>query len=67
MQGIGASFAALQAISARNVFLSNISSHDPQEARTGRATVEALQLNREELVRFRRVPIPAKEHPPEEL
>ncbi|WP_395094573.1 HNH endonuclease [Armatimonas sp.] len=31
---------------------------------TGRATVAALQLNREELVRFRRVLIPAGEHPP---
>lgn len=31
---------------------------------TGRATVEALQLNRDELKRFRRVLIPAGEHPP---
>ncbi|HLW66081.1 MAG TPA: HNH endonuclease [Gemmataceae bacterium] len=34
--------------------------------RIGRATVEALQLNRETLVNLRRVLVQAGEHPPEE-
>jgi hypothetical protein len=33
---------------------------------TGRATVEALRLNREPLVNLRRVLVQAGEHPPEE-
>ena len=32
---------------------------------TGRATIQALQLNRDEVLRFRRVLIPAGEHPPD--
>ena len=32
---------------------------------TGRATIQALQLNRDEVLRVRRVLIPAGEHPPD--